>query len=130
MSVRDLLLVLEDRRALYNDYAFEIEHEVSQSVLQIRAELTRTLQRLPEGSEASGSLRAMRAACREYLNNTRRGFGPHFQFMLELGKLRALVGQHIAYLAVKYGLDIEGDLALILPPEVNEERTKDEGWEP
>ncbi|HKA52413.1 MAG TPA: DUF6650 family protein [Candidatus Binatia bacterium] len=122
--VRGLLLVLEDRRALFNDYAFEIEHEVSQSVLQIRSEITTTLQRLPEDSEAVGSLRAMRAACREYLDNTRRGFGPRFQFMLELGKLRALFGQQIAYLAVKYGLDIEGDLASILPPDTSEDRAK------
>lgn len=38
--------------------------------------------------------------------------------------LPALFGQHIAYLAVKYGLDIEGDLASILPPDTSEDRTE------
>ena len=114
------MIYLEDRRALYNDYAWELEREVSDSVLQIRNELTQAIQRLSEKSEAESSLRAMRACCREYLDNSRKKYGGHYTFTLELGKLRALFGLHIAYLAIKYGIDIEGDLASIIPPELRE----------
>jgi len=66
--VRDVLVFLEDRRALYNDFAHEIENEVGESVLRIRSELTDAIRRLSEDSEAASSFQAMRAACREYLN--------------------------------------------------------------
>lgn len=34
--VRETLIFLEDRRALYNDFAHELDHEVSQSVPNLR----------------------------------------------------------------------------------------------
>ena len=119
--VRDVLVFLEDRRMLFNDYAWEVEHEVADSVLRIRDELTQAIQRLSDGSDALLSLRAMRVSCREYLDNVRKRNGARFFFLLELGRLRALFGYHIAHLAVKYGIDIEGDLASIIPPELQEE---------
>ncbi len=67
--VRETFIFLEDRRDLYNDFAHELDHEVSQSVLEIRSELTAGLKRLLEGSEAVPCFKAMRAACREYLDN-------------------------------------------------------------
>jgi len=122
--VRSVLLFLEDRRALYNPFAFELEHEVAQSVIEIRAHLTEALQRLPESSKTIPSIRAMRSACREYLDSSRKGddFGWHHNgFLIQLGRLRTLFGYHIAQLAVMYGLDIEGELAKILPPEYKED---------
>jgi len=50
--VRETLVFLEDRRALYNDFAHEIEDQVAQSVLQIRTELTNAIRRLSEDAEA------------------------------------------------------------------------------
>jgi hypothetical protein len=120
--VRETFIFLEDRRALYNDFAHEIDHEVAQSVLAIRNELTAALKRLPEGSEATPSFKSMRAACREYLDSTRghdrghRWSGP-FSFMTQLGRLRAIIGVHVAYLAVKFGIDIEGELVRVVPAE-------------
>lgn len=38
--VRQTFIFLEDRRALYNDFAHEIDHEVTESILSIRNELT------------------------------------------------------------------------------------------
>jgi hypothetical protein len=70
--VRETFIFLEDRRALYNDYAHEIDHEVAESVIAIRSEPTAALKRLPEKSEAAPCLRSMRAACREYLDNARQ----------------------------------------------------------
>ena len=123
--VRETFIFLEDRRALYNDYAHELDHEVSKSVLAIRAELTKALKRLPEDSEATPCFKSMRAACREYLDNTRPGpFGEQFEkpfsFMTELGKLRAMIGVQVAYLAVKYGIDVDGELVRVVPAELRD----------
>jgi len=119
--VRETFIFLEDRRALYNDFAHELDHEVSQSVLAIRSKLTAGLNRLPEGSEAAPCFKAMRAACREYLDNARpRGLGGPFSFMTELGKLRAMIGVQVAYLAVKYGIDLDGELVRVIPAELRD----------
>lgn len=121
--VRETFVFLEDRRVLYNDFAHELPHEVVDSVLAIRAELTAALKRLPEQSEATSSLKAMRAACREYLDAPRvgrgGGWGP-FPHMSELGRLRAMVGVHVAYLAVKYGIDVDGELVRVIPAELRD----------
>lgn len=116
--VRDVLVFLEDRRALYNDFAHEIEEQVSESVLQIRSELTNAIRRLPDESKATASFRAMRAACRQYLDDTQvRDCPRFFGAMAELGRLRATFGFHVACLALQYGIDVEGELATILPAE-------------
>ena len=62
----------------------------------------------------------MRAACREYLDETRQHMSPMFSFLIALGKLRSLFGVNIAYLAIEYGIDIEGELASIIPPQFKE----------
>jgi len=112
---------LEDRRALYNDYAHELDHEVAESVIAIRSELTAALKRLLEKSEAAPCLKSMRAVCREYLDNARhRGRVGPFSYMTELGKLRAMIGVQIAYLAVKYGIDVEGELARAIPADLRD----------
>ena len=118
--VRGVMAFLEDRRVLYNPYNIEIEREVSESVLEIRRELTKAIQALPEDSPAAPALRAMRAAGRAYLDQSHR-FPHHLGFMLALGELRALFGLQIAFLAIEYGLDIEDELAQIVPPELRGE---------
>ena len=115
-----MLIFLEDRRALYNPYAFELEHQVAQSVMEIRITLTDVLQRLPESSNALSSIKAMRIACREYLDDSHNN-SHHSGFLADLGRLRTIFGYHIAQLAIMYGIDIEGELAKILPPEYKEE---------
>jgi uncharacterized protein DUF6650 len=122
--VRSLFIFLEDRRALYTPFAFEMEHQVTESVLQIRETLTQVIQQLPEKSEAISYLKAMRAACREYLdssNDPSETGWRHNGFLAHLGRLRTIFGYHIAHLAVLYGFDVEGELANILPPEYKED---------
>ena len=53
--IRSLLSFLEDRRALYNNFAHEIEHQVAEPVLQIRTILTNSIQLLPDNSQATPS---------------------------------------------------------------------------
>ena len=74
--VRDVLTFLEDRRVLYNPCAWEMEREVTDSVLRIRETLTQAIQRLGEASNAAPAMRAMRAACREYLDRSREALRP------------------------------------------------------
>lgn len=114
--VRKLITFLEDRRALYNPYNIETPMFVDQSLFEIRKELTDTLQRIDDNSNSSPHLRAMRAACRKYLNEVSDQSRPRFHYrefetFATLGELRALFGIHVAQLAVKYGIDIEEELA-------------------
>lgn len=115
--VRDVLTFFEDRRVLYNPCAWELEHEVVESVLRIREVLTDAIQRLGEDSKAAPAMRAMRTACREHLDRSRQRYG-HHDFSVDLGRLRALFGLQIAFLAIQYGIDLEEDLASIIPPEL------------
>jgi hypothetical protein len=125
--VRGLLTALEDRRVLFVPYHLEVVSQVTSSVLQMREILTKTLQALPETSRAAGSIRAMRAACRRFLEEPMPDFRNIMRwrrrgdeegdpsFFVALGELRATFGTHIAALAYQYGLDIEPELASILP---------------
>ena len=113
--VRDVLTFLEDRRVLYNPGAWEMESHVTESVLRIRETLTQAIQRLGEDSKAVPAMRAMRAACREYLDGPREQYSHDLSF--GLGRLRALFGVQITFLAFVYQIDLEEDLASIVPPE-------------
>ncbi len=119
--VRKLLVFLEDRRALYNPFDIEMPEYVDRSIIEIRHELTRILKTVDENSEISQHVRAMRAACRKFLNqitprNRHRYYGwGDAEFFAALGELRAIFGIHIAQLCVKYGIGIEQELASILP---------------
>jgi hypothetical protein len=113
--VRDVLTFFEDRRVLFNPCAWELPNEVTDSVLRIREQLTQALQRLGEDSKAAPAMRAMRATCREYLDRSQQRYG-HHDLSVDLGRLRALFGTQIAFLAYVYRIDLEEDLASIIPP--------------
>ena len=120
--VRGLIAFLEDRRALYADHHAEYGPWVEQSVLEMRRELTRILQACPEDDALLGPIRGMRSACRKFLDQmgppaeSRRVYYPRETAMWEaLGELRGGFGLHIARLCAAFGVDIEPDLAVILP---------------
>lgn len=114
---RKLLIFLEDRRALYNLFHWEITDQVNRSIIEIRTYLTSLLQDLDDKSNLTPNIRILRAACRKYLdeNGQHRHFG-HSE-TTSLGELRGVFGLQIAEISVKYGLDVEGDLSTILPVE-------------
>src|SRR5690606_37385697 len=97
-----------------------------QSILEIRRLLTRELQALDEESKLAASLRALRSACRKFLDaagsrpdivlfGAHRGHYASWEFNGSLGELRGVFGIHIAQIAAAFGLDVEDDLAAILP---------------
>jgi len=120
-KARGLLVFLEDRRALYHPYDMEVGDYVVKSILEIRDRLTEDLAEISKSSILGETLTAMRSACRKFLDDTqkprgrRHWLGPHF--INSLGELRALFGIHVARLACAYDLEVENELASILPPE-------------
>lgn len=127
---KQLIIFLEDRRVLYNDYELEMPEHYAMSVMKIRDYLTDLLKSLPSGSELEEHIRPMRNACRNFMNTVEdkpkhrlimtNGFtgGPEsWVFCTALGKLRADLGTRIGAIAVMHGLDVEDDLARILPPD-------------
>ena len=117
---RELIAFLEDRRALYNPYDIEVERHVVESILQIREALTRFLQSLTDDSDISEHIRAMRAACRKFMNEAHDNRLPNWEFFTKLGQLRGVFGIHVAQLSAKYGIDVEEELASILPIEADD----------
>ena len=126
-AVRTFLAVLEDRRVLFNPFDLEVEYQVKQSILQIREHYTTAIGALSESSRAIPLLGGIRAACRRFLDeplaNNRRFhqrdfYGPEGpEFFTALGEFRATVGAHIASLAVLYKLELDPELASIVPAE-------------
>ncbi|HMK09274.1 MAG TPA: DUF6650 family protein [Anaerolineales bacterium] len=121
---RRVLIVLEDRRLLFGQRHMEDESECVASALAIREMLTRELQEAKPGKDLALSLRSMRGACRRFVDAGGPG-GHEFRgswsgnpvFWTALGELRALMGQQIGLIADKYEIDLEPELASIIPVE-------------
>jgi hypothetical protein len=139
---RRVLAFLEDRRVLFGDRHWEDQIHCIQSAIEIRRYLTEELGRArPDGSLAT-SLRAMRAACRKFVDAAGPGGANFFSnrlylqtdpFSLALGDLRTLVGIHVALIAFQYDIPVEDDLATIMPPAASEgdgEDDEDKSWIP
>jgi len=130
-AVRAFLTFLEDRRVLFNPFHLEVEYQVQQSIQQIREQCTTAISALPDDSPAVAPLRGIRAACRRFLDephtNGRRFHSHDFhgpegpEFFTALGEFRATVGAHIASLAVLFRIDLEPELASIVPAEDEDE---------
>jgi hypothetical protein len=131
---QDVITFLEDRRVLYNPFQLESPEHCKQSVIQIREFLTQQLYDVEKDSEISKTLRAMRSACRKFLDMVTEndfyfkesegrirndiGFGGQILFFSGIGELRGTFGFLIAKLLIMHGLDCESDLIKILPLEV------------
>jgi hypothetical protein len=131
--VRAVVRFLEDRRALYVPHDLEIPLQVTNSVIAIRERITKAIEELPEDSRALPALRAMRSACRRFLNCDHLDFRhlSHHDhsfmrgrrddlsvaFLVSLGELRASFGHWLLHLGAIYNLEVEEELASILPPE-------------
>ena len=125
----ETIAFLEDRRVLYNLYELEVLDHCVRSVIEIRQFLTSSISRKAGKQQLDGHLRAMRAACRKFLDTVQeqdrprlilhRAFdgGPAvWSFFTALGDLRTTFGLHIAMIAVEFGIPVEDELASILPP--------------
>jgi hypothetical protein len=66
-GARRVIAFLEDRRVLYDPCEMEVPDHCVRSVIEIRHCLTEELGKLEGSTELAASLRAMRAACRKFL---------------------------------------------------------------
>lgn len=125
---REVVTFLEDRRVLYAPHEVEIPEHCVDSVLEVRRFLTTKITEAGEKSDLGASLRAMRAACRKFLDRVDaedlRGARSAFDrgyagwiFWGALGELRGVFGIHVARIAAAFALDVEDRLAAILPAE-------------
>lgn len=123
---RRVVAFLEDRRVLYVPSEMEVPDHCVRSIVEIRRFLTQEIQCIDNSAQIAESLRAMRAACRKFMTTVEARteivrFGAHaghwasWTFNGALGELRGVFGVHVARLAATYGLDVEDDLASILP---------------
>lgn len=133
-----LVTFLEDRRVLFGERHCEDERHCIMSALQIRAFLTEQITEAKPGRELEASLRAMRAACRRFLDrggpdgrDFQRGRFAGYEtdpFSLALGDMRTTVGHQLALILSQYPMPVEPDLQSILPP--SDEPEQELGWLP
>jgi hypothetical protein len=127
---------LENRRVLYD--AFEAENPLicAESVREIRTELTDIIAE-SQAPELRNSLRAIQAACRQFLTETDRidGLGVlrvagpisprdslgSWRFNQALGSLRARVGTSVAVIIELFDVSVDEHLAKIMPPPVDDD---------
>jgi hypothetical protein len=126
---RRVITFLEDRRLLFGMRHSGDERYCVSSANEIRKALTDELAKAKPGRSLADSLRAMRAAARQFVDAA----GPEARYFsyrdpvgvdrysVALGELRVLVGLHVAVVSQQYGIDVEPDLARILPPEEAED---------
>lgn len=124
---KEIVKELENRRVLYNDYAFEIPEQVVQSVLEMREFFHRKLIDTRQDGALANRLRAMRAACRKFLDTAGDGVGRviiqdsfhggprSWAFFSALGELRSTIGLNLGLMLAAYKLTVEPELARILP---------------
>jgi len=130
-AARRVIVFLEDRRVLYVPSEQELPSHCVDSVLQIRRFLTSEIGRLSGKSELGASLRAMRAACRKFLDTVgakdmdivryarQNGHYASWTFYSALGEMRGVFGIHIARIAARFRINVEDELATILPLRAN-----------
>jgi len=135
-TTRRVIAFLEDRRVLYEPSEMEVPALCVHSVIEIRHRLSDELGKLDSGSELAASLRAMRAACRKFLERVgtdgpdgihhANEWGFHsWTFGSALGELRGTFGIHVAKIAAAFKLDVEDRLASILPANADADTSDD-----
>lgn len=132
-AARRVVAFLEDRRVLYAPDEMEDTSHCIHSVIEIRHFLTDEIGKLTGASAFSENLRAMRAACRKFLDRVgvdgqdvalyarHRGHWASWTFYSALGEMRGIFGIHLARIAAQFKIDIEDKLASILPEKDVEE---------
>jgi len=103
----------------------ETTDECVRSILEMRRFLTEVIGGLAPDSKLGDGLRVIRAACRKFLDECESPaldhgrapwrYGGDWALGPALGELRGVTGVCVAAIADRYRLDIEPELAAILP---------------
>lgn len=115
---------LEDRRVLYKVEEAEVPDHCIASVIEIRHFLSGKLSDLDPKNELAKNLSMMRSSCRKFMDKTQElqigkilrpnDYNSWF-FCAALGEMRGVFGFCLAQIVLAFGLDIEKELASILP---------------
>lgn len=122
-----IIIFLEAKRVLYVPSEMEVPPHCVHSVIEIRNFLTKELAKIHEESHLYAYVSAMRKACNKFLNKCDKkngdiivhggnwGHWASWTFASALGEMRGTFGAMITQIASAYGLDVEDDLATIIP---------------
>jgi len=117
--LENLLIYLADRRVLYEDVCRECDSHSIQSVIEIRKELIKAKQILKDDKIAFSTLSVMLMACRRFINEINDHMGDCKVNQRCYGEFRSSIGRELAYISSIYDIDIESELAPILPDEID-----------
>jgi hypothetical protein len=106
--VSGLLTFLDGRRVLFDPMTLEDPERVAASLLQIRERVDGDLARLQPGAKAGASLRAIRAACLQYLTRVPRPDDAPTHWPDAINELRDGVRKGIEALELDYKLTMPG----------------------
>lgn len=123
---RRIIIFLESRQVLYRELDYESLCPCITSVTEIKNYLTSELPNVDEKSNLNGYIRAMRSSCNKFLNKCpdKKEFRCHacqpgtldnMIFTSAVGELRGVFGVMIGQIAKAYGIDVEDELADIIP---------------
>ena len=121
-EARKIVVYLEDRRVLFNPLHMEDSQHCLNSIIDIRKHVTEILARLSQNSNIAKPLRRMRKSSQDFCNVVGHPKFNSFELPVkssllerELFKLRKNFGLSLAELSVAYGLDVDDQLASIIP---------------
>ena len=118
---RRVVSILEDRRMLWVDHAYEVPSECAYSASKTRDALTEQIATKGIGTELSALLKEMRRLFANFMTVAPRarldrhapyGADP---FSAALGALRAAIGERLAVLVATCKLDVDDELKAIIP---------------
>jgi len=125
-AARRLMIYLYDRRVLHALCSAEVPEHVVRSVLEIRKELTDIAKQFSPGDEIELKLRAMRAACVDFINRVQSreeiivsgstpGHWASWEFIDALGQWRAFMAVYVGMIASMYEIEPPPFLLSLLP---------------
>jgi hypothetical protein len=116
---------LNDRRVLYAPFYRENEAACLNSALDLRQDLSAIIDAAPAGSPVYKCAKNMQKACRVFMTETEQldfnardhatAVATRAIFEQGLTNFRSSVGEATKNLVAAYGLDVEDDLAAIIP---------------
>lgn len=105
---------MEGKGVFYIPSDFESHKAVAESLSEVRKELTDMLNRIPVGDRLYSSIKIIRDACRDYMNNTSTTNSP-MEIDANLAIMRKKIGIVLRSVQQQYGTQVQGHLAGILP---------------
>lgn len=123
---RRIIIFLEGRRVLFEAIGSEALCQCIESVTKIKEYLTSELPAVDDDSELNSYIRSMRKASNKFLScfpenkydkceYCKQGTFEYWYFVSAVGELRGVFGIMVGQIAKAYGLDVEDDLARIIP---------------